>query len=252
MLSSILSIRRRTLDDGSASDRVEFVFSTINIPRRLSFASVAFDLTPVIPPPKRCFSCQRFTHISEQCRSTHTTCEYCSEEHPSRDCPNTRMTPRCANCGDRHPTYSRDCPIYTYEFAVMKERTLKNCGYEEAENFLLSRGISKPLFSVEAWRTGQDFPLILVKGSLRYTRLGMSYLLRTWWPKSSSTCPPPCICIYIDVPKRGGDGSIVVVRFRLISFYLLHVRFNCFRLHFPEHFRTSFIGSLGYLTASVD
>ena len=40
----------------------------------------------------------------------------------------------------------------------MKERTLKNCGYEEAENHLLSRGISKPLFSVEAWRAGRVFP----------------------------------------------------------------------------------------------
>ena len=53
MLSSILSIRRLTLDDGSASDRVEFVFSKINIPGKLSLASVVFDLTSVIPRPKR-------------------------------------------------------------------------------------------------------------------------------------------------------------------------------------------------------
>ena len=74
-LSSILSIRRRTLDDGSASDRVEFVFSTIIIPRKLSLVSVVFDLTPVIPPPRRCCCCQRFRHISEQCRSTRATYE---------------------------------------------------------------------------------------------------------------------------------------------------------------------------------
>ena len=164
MLSSVLSIRRRTLVDGSASDRVEFVFSTVNILRRLSLASVAFDVTPVIPPPKRCFCCQRFRHISEQYRSTHPTCEYFFQEHPFRDCPNTRLTPRCANCGDRHPAYSRDCTIYMFEFSVMKKRTLKNCGYEEAENLLLSRGISKPLFSVESWRMGQDFPLDVGEG----------------------------------------------------------------------------------------
>ena len=102
-LSSILSIRRHTLDDGSASDRVEFVFSTINIPRKLSLASVVFDLTPVIPPPKRCSFCQRFRHISEQWRSTRATCEFCSEEHPSRDCMNTQLSPRCVNCGEKHP-----------------------------------------------------------------------------------------------------------------------------------------------------
>ena len=45
MKSNILSIRRRTLDDDSASDRAEFVFSTINIPRKLRLASVVFDLT---------------------------------------------------------------------------------------------------------------------------------------------------------------------------------------------------------------
>ena len=47
----------------------------------------------------------------------------------------------------------------------MKERTLKNCGYEEAENLLLSRGISKPLFSVEAWRAGREFPLDVGEGA---------------------------------------------------------------------------------------
>ena len=83
----------------------------------------------------------------------------CSEEHPSRDCINTKLSPRCANCGEKHPAYSRDCPIHQYEFAVMKERTLKNYGYEEAENLLLSRGISKPLFSVDAWRSGLGYPL---------------------------------------------------------------------------------------------
>ena len=41
----------------------------------------------------------------------------------------------------------------------MKECTLKNCGYEEAQNLLLSRGISKPLFSVEAWKTGRNYSL---------------------------------------------------------------------------------------------
>ena len=41
----------------------------------------------------------------------------------------------------------------------MKERTLRNCGFEEAENMLLSRGISKPLFSVEAWRAGREYSL---------------------------------------------------------------------------------------------
>ena len=165
MLSNILSIRRRTLYNGSASDRIEFMFSTVNIPRRLSLASVAFDLTPVIPPLKRCLSCQRFRHIPEQCRSTHPTCKYCSEEHPSRDCPNTKLSPRSANCGDRHSSYSRDCTIYQFKFAVMKERALNNCGYEKAENLLLSKGILKPVFSAEACRVGQNFPLDVGEGA---------------------------------------------------------------------------------------
>ena len=120
---------------------------------------MVFDLTSVIPPPKRCFCCQRFQHISEQCRSTPSKCEYCSEDHPSRDCPNTNLSPGCVNSGDKHPAFSCDCPIYQFEFAVMKERTLKNCGYEEAENMLLRRRILKPLFSVEAWKTRRSYSL---------------------------------------------------------------------------------------------
>ena len=41
----------------------------------------------------------------------------------------------------------------------MKERKLKNCRYEEVENLLLSRGIAKPLFLVEAWKTSWNYSL---------------------------------------------------------------------------------------------
>ena len=159
IVSTVLSIRRRTLDFGSASDRVEFTFSTINIPRRINLVSVAFDLTPVISPPERCFRCQRFRHIFEQCRSSKVTCKFCSEEHFFRDCLNTPLASRCANCGGKHPAYNCDCLLYQYEFAVMRERTLENNGYEEPQISLLSRGVSRPLFSVEAWRAGEVYIL---------------------------------------------------------------------------------------------
>ena len=57
----------------------------------------------------RCYKCQQFGHTGKTCKNK-TSCAYCSLEHDSGICNSVIV--KCANCGDNHPAYSRDCKVY--------------------------------------------------------------------------------------------------------------------------------------------
>ena len=44
----------------------------------------------------RCFKCQKFGHVSANCKSE-TSCGYCSGRHTFKECPNKDENPLCAN-----------------------------------------------------------------------------------------------------------------------------------------------------------
>jgi hypothetical protein len=56
---------------------------------------------------KRCFRCQAHGHLAWNCREKQK-CGHCCEEHDTRNCP-PGMAPRCADCGQSHPTRSSQC-----------------------------------------------------------------------------------------------------------------------------------------------
>ena len=141
---SVVAVRRRTNEDGSASPRVEFTMAVSRVPRNLRIMGYSCPLTPVIPPPRRCFTCQRFRHISNQCRSSRPICEICSEHHHTDACPNKLRSAFCANCCGDHVASSRDCPVYQYEFEVSRYCYWNGCGFGEADLGLRERGILRP------------------------------------------------------------------------------------------------------------
>ena len=55
----------------------------------------------------QCFKCQGYGHIAASCRKTEM-CGHCSLPHKSQECTQ-KDEPRCANCGRRHPAWSREC-----------------------------------------------------------------------------------------------------------------------------------------------
>ena len=141
---AMISVRRRTNDDGTVSARVEFTLAVARVPRSVRLLGYSFPLTPVIPPPRRCFTCQRFRHISNQCRSSRPICEFCSEHHRTDSCPNKLRSAFCSNCCGDHVASSRDCPVYLYEFEINKYCYWNACGFGEAELGLRERGVLRP------------------------------------------------------------------------------------------------------------
>jgi hypothetical protein len=56
------------------------------------------------PQPIRCDKCQQFNnHVTSNCPNK-PVCGYCSQEHPTRTCPNATAPPKCNTCSEQHPT----------------------------------------------------------------------------------------------------------------------------------------------------
>ncbi|XP_043470887.1 uncharacterized protein LOC122504067 isoform X2 [Leptopilina heterotoma] len=143
--STIVSARRRqSRRNGQPQDIIDLVFSTTHVPRSLFIWSVRIFVTPSIPSPKRCFYCQHFGHVLNQCRSGHPNCEFCAERHDTKKCNNPRPGNICFNCSEDHKASSRDCPVYKYEFQLMKERYLHNISKEMAYEKLNDLGWVNP------------------------------------------------------------------------------------------------------------
>lgn len=111
-------------------------FSVCRLPEAVSIGWIRCPVRLYIPLPRRCFKCQRFGHGATTCRSTISVCAYCSHEpaheHP---CP---QPPRCANCDNDHPSFSKDCVHFKFEREVVALQTRERLSYHEAKRLVKS------------------------------------------------------------------------------------------------------------------
>ena len=66
----------------------------------------------------RCFKCQKFGHVSANCKSE-TKCGHCCGEHSFQDCENKTKTPKCSNCGGDHPASYQLCNMYQRQLTLV-------------------------------------------------------------------------------------------------------------------------------------
>lgn len=132
-LENIASIKRIVNDDKTILDKIEFTFNSPTIPRHIQIGEFLIQITPSIQRPRRCFRCQRFCHDANQCRSTYPSCEFYSGKHLSNLCPNGHLRPKCKNCKGEHIASSSDCPVFKFEFGILRHRYNTNCNREEAK-----------------------------------------------------------------------------------------------------------------------
>ena len=59
----------------------------------------------------RCFKCQKFGHISMNCKSD-TACGHCTDIHKYKDCTMKHEAPKCVNCSEAHTSDSTSCTAY--------------------------------------------------------------------------------------------------------------------------------------------
>lgn len=127
------AVRRRKRVSNSLLDSIELRFKSDSIPKTVFIHSVA--------EPKRCHNCQLFGHISAQCKASRSICEFCGEFHESTNCEEQSSSNFCFNCAGDHKSSSSICPVYKYEYLVMKERFIRSLSRNEAILNLQQRGI---------------------------------------------------------------------------------------------------------------
>ena len=83
------------------------------------------------PEPLRCYNCQKYGHHKSAC-TANARCAVCSGRHNTAVCiakhkEGIETFPRCPNCREQHPAWSRRCPVRLNKIrsALPKEREVK-------------------------------------------------------------------------------------------------------------------------------
>jgi len=98
------------------------------------------QLRPYVPEPRRCFNCQKFSHVSKYCRKQQPVCPVCSEGHKYEDCPNKDHR-KCANCGGNHSASYKKCPTYVEMRDILKHMTLTGQSFSDSKKSLKESSI---------------------------------------------------------------------------------------------------------------
>uniref|UniRef100_A0A146M6I9 CCHC-type domain-containing protein n=1 Tax=Lygus hesperus TaxID=30085 RepID=A0A146M6I9_LYGHE len=85
-------------------------FSAVSLPTEIKIGNINYQIRPYTPKVKLCFNCNRFGHLSPQCRSRRR-CRACGGDHDFRSC-GSRSDPYCLGCRlHGHIIGNRDCPL---------------------------------------------------------------------------------------------------------------------------------------------
>lgn len=112
-------------------------FNTRDLPENVFIGFFRVKVRHYIPNPLRCYNCFQFGHVSEKCTSNVKLCPHCSntvhteikEDGKREKCNNT---PKCANCGKEHNSFSKECTTYKREFAIQTIRIKEKKSIHEA------------------------------------------------------------------------------------------------------------------------
>ena len=104
--------------------------SEFDFPSHLYLGYRWLTVKEFIPHPIRCFKCQKFGHISKNCRGKQK-CPLCSEDHTFEECQN-RENKKCSNCGGSHSAGFKGCIVFVKAQEIKQLSHQKKITYSEA------------------------------------------------------------------------------------------------------------------------
>lgn len=119
----------------SMSVMIQFEGNTLPIKVKLGFMS--FSVREYIPPPLRCFKCQRMGHVANACKGK-MRCAKCGGEHEYGKCEEGTEI-KCCNCGEGHSAAYAGCPIQQEAREIQKIKIVQNITYAEATRKIKAR-----------------------------------------------------------------------------------------------------------------
>lgn len=100
------------------------------IPEKIRIGYVSYIVRPYIPPPMRCFKCQRFGHIAAACKSK-LRCAKCGGEHEYGKCERG-VKIKCCNCGGEHSAAYKGCDAHKKAVQIQNVKVKEKLSYAEA------------------------------------------------------------------------------------------------------------------------
>ena len=105
--------------------------SEIVFPSYLYLGYRRLNVKEFLPHPVRSSMCQRFGHISKNCRGKHFQCPFWGDNHSFDECQN-RDNKKCSNCGGAHSAGFKGCPVFMKAQEIKEFSHQKKITYAEA------------------------------------------------------------------------------------------------------------------------
>ena len=94
-------------------------FNLLRLPNTIQAAWLNLKVRPYIPRVRRCFYCQKFGHMRNNCRKAQKgqkpICKNCGEEEHGL----CTKPPHCTNCNGNHDASSNKCNKYIFEKEIL-------------------------------------------------------------------------------------------------------------------------------------
>ena len=105
-------------------------FKEEKLPEKIYIGYMCYNVRLYIPPPLRCFKCQRFGHVAAVCKGKQR-CGRCGGDHEYGKCAaGTKL--KCCNCGEEHSSAYRGCKVSKRAAEVQRIKTTQGISYAEA------------------------------------------------------------------------------------------------------------------------
>ena len=92
---------------------------------------MSFQVRPYIPPPLRCFQCQKFGHVAAICRGKKRCGKCGGEDHEYGQCQEG-VSVKCCNCGGSHSAAYKGCQAHKRAAEVQRVKVEEKLTYAEA------------------------------------------------------------------------------------------------------------------------
>ena len=126
---------------------------------------------------RQCFKCQGYGHFSIRC-TNNTKCGRCAHEHntslknkPEPLCLET-YPDKCANCGQGHPSWSKQCPLRKKEYErirIARLNTPEKYTGEDAEDYCRDSIDSTPM-NLDVPGPEQEYTIVEARGRKKAAR----------------------------------------------------------------------------------
>ena len=129
----VIAARRIHVRKGDVRIPTNTIVLTFDCPKPPTSLRAGYLMVPVrpyVPFPMRCFKCHKFGHGKDKCRRPNALCGRCGKEHADQH--QCTAAAHCINCKGDHPAFSKQCPKFVEEQAILRYKAEHGGTFQQA------------------------------------------------------------------------------------------------------------------------